>query len=283
MFASGGVEEHVLDHFLDPLETDMVIDTLVYDGKSNAMPEVTLTASLVGGEQHEYVIGTVSLAGEGERSAVVTASTSPAAVTSLTSVSQTTSGIELEWSAPLVSTGSAVIRYIVYQDDGAGGAVESVVSCESADALSTVCSVSGLTGGLEYVYAVSAVSAAGEGDRSGELAVSTAPAAVAGLDSTLQTTSSISLSWDALVASGGEDVTGYKVYRTDGSGGTDHSIVGYDGSGLISAAGIVLELEGGREYSFVASGLSLSGEGDVSAVPLLQSTSPGAPTLLSSV
>ena len=128
MFESGGVSEDVLEHFLDPLETDMVIDTLVHDGRGSTTAGATLSG-LSGGVMHEYVVGCVSLAGEGERSGAVLVSTSPLSVDGVVSVSQTTSGIELEWDVPAVSSGSAVSGYIVYMDDGAGGDVDSVVTC----------------------------------------------------------------------------------------------------------------------------------------------------------
>ena len=106
--------------------------------------------------------------------------------------------------------------------------------------------------------------------------ISTSPAAVSGLSSVAQTTSSISLSWDAVVASGGEEVTGYIVYRSDGAGGADHSTVAYNGTGSTEATATVAEQEGGRLYSFVVSGVSAAGEGDLSAEAFAQSTSPGA-------
>ena len=57
--------------------------------------------------------------------------------------------------------------YVVYRDDGTGGAVETVVECGRGGAATvTACSVSGLAGGHEYVFAVSALSVAGEDDRS---------------------------------------------------------------------------------------------------------------------
>ena len=128
LFESGGVSPEVLDHFLDPAESDMVIDTLVYDGRGNVDVRTTLSG-LTGGTEYEYVLGVMSEAGEGNRSTSVTVSTSPAAVSGLRSVAQTTSGVELEWTAPVASTGLAVTDYVVYRDDGAGGAVEAVVEC----------------------------------------------------------------------------------------------------------------------------------------------------------
>ena len=78
------------------------------------------------------------------------------------------------------------------------------------------------------------------------------------------------------MASGGEEVTGYIVHRSHGAGGADHSTVDYNGTGSTEATATVVELEGGRLYAFVVSGVSAAGEGDVSAEAATQSTSPGA-------
>ena len=123
---------------------------------------------------------------------------------------------------------------------------------------------------------MSALSVAGEGDRSSAVPISTSPAAVSGQSSVAQTTSSISRSWDAVVVSGGEEVTGYIVHRSHGAEGADHSTVDYNGTGSTEATATVVELEGGRLYAFVVSGVSAAGEGNVSAEAATQSTSPGA-------
>ena len=174
--------------------------------------------------------------------------------------------------------------YKVYRDDGAGGAVDVVAydsRASSGDFVSTSCSVSGLTGGLTYAYQVSALSLAGESDRSTVMTSPTSPLQVSDVASTLQTTGSITLSWSAPSASDGNAASGYMVYRNDGVGGSEMSTVGYDGSSSTSTSGTITGLVGGREYSFVVSALNRGGAGDVSDV-FLQSTSPAAPTALAS-
>ena len=111
-----------------------------------------------------------------DRSASLDVSTAAPAPTARTSVSQTTTGMELSWTAPEVSSGEAVTGYKVYRDDGAGtGSVDvvaydsrenrrrlrvDVVQCERSDWRSDI------------RYQVSALSLAGESDRS---AVMTSP------------------------------------------------------------------------------------------------------------
>ena len=150
---------------------------MVYDGRSDSTASATLSG-LSGGVEYAYVVATMSSAGEGDRSTALSASTSPPAPTDLSSVSQTTSSISLSWTAPASVGGAAVTGYTVYIDDGASGAIDSVVSCGGVDALSTTCEATGLTGGTEYKFEVLATSAARESDRSAALAQSTSPAAV---------------------------------------------------------------------------------------------------------
>ena len=139
-----------------------------------------------------------------------------------------TSGMELSWTAPEVSSGEAVTGYKVYRDDGAGGAVDVVAydsRANSGDFVATSCSVSGLTGGLTYTYQVSALSLAGESDRSAVMTSATSPFQVSGVESTAQTTGSITLSWSAPSASAGNAASGYMVYHNDGVGGAEMSTV----------------------------------------------------------
>ena len=63
---------------------------------------------------------------------------------------------------------------------------------------------------------VSGVNVGGEGDVSAVFHQSTSPAAPTALHSTLQTTTSIAMSWTAPVTEqGAESVTGYVLYRND--------------------------------------------------------------------
>ena len=262
-------------------DTDtVVVDTVAYDGSSSTAVSTSLSG-LIGGVSYDYVVAARSDAGEGERSAALSVSTSPPAPGSLDSVSQTTSSITLSWSAPLVTTGSAVTGYNVYIDDGSSGTPGDVpVSCGGGggDALSTTCTASGLTGGVSYSFQVSALSTTGESDRSSVLAQSTAPAAVDAASMTFSsvTTTSMDVAWTAPAS--GATPTGYIVYRDDGDSATP-SIVVFEGDALTATAS---GLTGGTSYSFMVAALSAAGVGDVSGVSA-QSTSPAAPLGLSSV
>ena len=205
----------------------------------------------------------------------------PEVPSNLHSVWHKTNSVALKWVAPVAKTGAGVSGYVVYRDDGAGGAV-TTVAYDGRASTTTGGTVTGLSGGRTYVFAVSAFSAGGEGDRSASERVSTSPAAAAGLRSTAQTTGSVTLAWSAPTTLGDAAVTGYRVYRSDGEGGTTLETVAYDGSKSNSTGGVVSGLAGGRLYSFVVSAFSTSGEGNRSAV-ISQSTAAPAISNVSSV
>ncbi|MEC7000881.1 MAG: fibronectin type III domain-containing protein, partial [Actinomycetota bacterium] len=231
---------------------------------------------LEGGRLYSFVVRGVSAAGEGALSEAFTQSTSPGAPSGLASVSQTTSSITLEWTAPAEHGGDSVSEFVLYMDNGSGES--AAVSTEAyRGALSSSVEVSGLVGGRSYKFAVSAVSASGEGDRSEVLSQSTAPAALSAAPvSVSQTASSIHLSWSAPSVSTGLSATGYRVYDAESS-----ALV-YDGAGSMAEEAVVSGLESGRLYSYAVSALSESGEGDVSA-SVSVSTAPGLVTGLASV
>ena len=105
---------------------------------------------------------------------------------------------------------------------------------------------------------VSALGRGGEGDVSDVFGQSTSPAAPTALASTLQTTTSITLSWAAPVTeTDGAAVTGYILYRNDGSADGAVSIEVYGADAVADAttttSGLSFEvtgLSGGVEYQF---------------------------------
>ena len=119
--------------------------------------------------------------------------TSPVQVDGVASVSQTTGSITAEWSAPSASVDNAASGYMVYHNDGVGGAEMSTVGYDGSSSESTSGTISGLVGGREYSFVVSALNRGGAGDVSDVLFQSTSPAAPTALASTLQTTTSITL------------------------------------------------------------------------------------------
>ena len=161
----------------------------------------------------------------------------------------------------------------------------STVDYDDSDSTSTTGVVSGLVGGREYDFVVSALNVGGEGDVSAVFHQSTSPAAPTALHSTLQTTTSITMSWTAPVtAQGAESVTGYVLYRTGGSQGGDVTVAIYEttdaATATTSTTGTSMEvtgLAGGTMYVFSVAAKSDAGLGDRSAVASV-STSSAKPT-----
>eukprot|EP01051_Picozoa_sp_SAG22_P017823 SAG22_NODE_2843_length_2162_cov_1.319922_2_plen_656_part_01 len=271
LFAADVDDRAVFSNFFANGGEDIVQRVLVFDG-SSATASTTLSG-LRAGSAYQLSVVASSAAGDGVHSSVLTTSVCPPQPTGLGSTDQSAHTIALNWEEPTVSTGAAVTGYIVYRNDGAGGAELSTEACDGRGSLDTSCSVSGLSGGQEYVFAVSAESVVGEGDRSSTVSVSTAPTYVTGVLSDAQTSTSISLTWQPPTTGRDDSVSGYRVYRDDGDGSHEHDVLAYDGSASTTTAATISGLEGGRMYSFDIFAISPSGAG-ARSYAFNQSTSP---------
>ena len=110
--------------------------------------------------------------------------------------------------------------YNVYRNDGssADAPLSDTAAVTTSDGSTTEATLSDLSPGLLYSFAVSAVSEAGEGELSDILAQSSSPGAPAsGPTSVHQTATSISLEWSAPASDGssGADASGYRLYSVD--------------------------------------------------------------------
>eukprot|EP01052_Picozoa_sp_SAG31_P011752 SAG31_NODE_673_length_12919_cov_143.235725_2_plen_1954_part_00 len=263
----------LLQHFFSGAHDDLIVDTLEYDG--SGLPETAAElVALDGGTEYWFLVGALSEAGESGRSGSVVQSTAPPRVSSVRSTLQTTTSIALEWDVPEIPTGAEITGYKVYRNDGLGGESINTISYDGTGSTAAAGTVSNILGGRVYTFVATALSVAGEGDASGATDISTAPPAVTNISSIAQTTTSITLAWDApQVLSNGSAVSGYKIYRNDGQFSASLATIGYDGTGSLQTAGTVSGLVGGRLYTFVISALSDSGESDMSEA-LQQSTAP---------
>ena len=179
-------------------------------------------SGLTNGQTYYYQVSAVNAAGEGPRSAEVSATpTAPATVPSAPQNLQAVAGnaqVTLAWQAPASDGGSPITNYNVYRRTTSGG--ESL--------LTTVGNVltytdSGLTNGQTYYYQVSAVNAVGEGPKSNEASATpaapmTAPSAPRSLQAAARD-ARVTLTWQAPASDGGSPITAYAVYRGPVSGG----------------------------------------------------------------
>lgn len=151
---------------------------------------------LQGNARRYYKVRAKNSEGEGYFSPSANARTCPSAVTGLSALALGTGGVRLTWNAS-----SGATKYRIY----------------CAEPSSTFLPIGQTTKryfthtlvgrSMAYRYKVAAISAAGEGDLSGEAGAFTAPAVPSGLTAQALTISKIKLTWAAA-----DGATGYAVY-----------------------------------------------------------------------
>lgn len=161
-------------------------------------------------ETYYYVVKAFNAAGNGTASAVFSATTygMPSEPTGV-SVQFGDGYTVLSWSAPTDNGGLPVLGYVVYWTTDPLGTWTAVdVGPE------TLFNHTGLTNGITYYYAVSAVNAVGEGPSSGDVSEvpAQAPSAPQGLE-LVQGDGEIELTWTAPASNGGSAVVRYVIYR----------------------------------------------------------------------
>eukprot|EP01052_Picozoa_sp_SAG31_P011751 SAG31_NODE_673_length_12919_cov_143.235725_1_plen_106_part_10 len=94
--------------------------------------------------------------------------------------------------------GDSVTGYKIYFRNAVNDSfITSQVAYDGTNSTEEQGTVIDLAGGTLYSFAISALSAAGESPLTPEVALSTAPPAVTGIESVVQTTDSITLAWPA--------------------------------------------------------------------------------------
>ena len=142
----------------------------------------------------------------------VLTTTAPGAPTGLTATASGTTAINLSWSAPASTGGSAITGYkIEVSPNGTSGWTDQVANTNST---ATTYAHTGLAAGTTRHYRVSAINANGAGTASNVDSATTdatAPGAPTGLSATASGTTAIDLSWSAPASTGGSAITGYKI------------------------------------------------------------------------
>ena len=140
------------------------------------------------------------------------------------------SQINLHWDAAY-GYGSAITNYKIYRSTGSGTetlltTVGNVLSYNDTQ----------VTNGITYFYRVTAVNSVGEGPVSNEASASpaspnaTPPQPPTGLTATAVSSYQINLSWQAPSNTGGADLMGYKIERSNDGGSTWNNIISNTGN-----------------------------------------------------
>ena len=188
--------------------TDQVANT-------NSTATTYAHTGLAAGDTRHYRVSAINTNGAGTASNVDSATTGtsvPGAPTGLTATASGATQIDLSWSAPASTGGSAITGYkIEVSPNGTSGWTDQVANTNST---ATTYAHTGLGGGTTRHYRVSAINANGAGTASNVDSATTgatAPGAPTGLTATASGTTAIDLSWSAPGSTGGSAITGYKI------------------------------------------------------------------------
>ncbi len=172
-----------------------------------------LDVELTNGHRYYYQVSAVNATGEGERSDEVSAVPMTVPGVPLDLDADAGDGlIILHWSAPDLNGGGTITGYRLYWSLTPNGSYE-MVSVPSTSYVH-----GGLENGVSYYYKVSAVNAAGEGDKSAIVPATPVakPTAITDLTAA-KVNGHIVLTWsDPNPAAA--DILGYRIYRGTGSG-----------------------------------------------------------------
>ena len=227
---------------------------------------------LSGGTQYDVQLRAVNAAGDGPWSATAvgtTASNAPGAPTGLTATANGQTQLDLSWSAPSQTGGSALTGYLieVSEDSSNWSNLES-----DADLASTSYSHTGLPAGSMRHYRVSAINSAGTGTASNTATGVTAPAGTPGAPAIRSVTpgaGSLAVVWSTPSQNGGSAITGYDLRHLPSdatSKGDSNWTVAQDvwpGSGALSYE--LTGLDGGTQYDLQVRAVNAAGDGSWSA------------------
>ena len=211
--------------------------------------------------------------------ATVTVTTTPGAPTGLAATANGPSQIDLAWSAPASTGGSAITGYkIEVSPNGTSGWTDQVANTGNAN---TTYAHTGLTAGTTRHYRVSAINANGTGVPSNVDSATTGttvPGAPTGLTATASGTTQIDLSWTAPASTGGSAITGYKIeVSANGTSGWTDQVAN---TGNANTTYAHTGLTAGTTRHYRVSAINANGAGTASNVDSATTgtTVPGAPT-----
>ena len=186
------------------------------NGPQNVTGTSAAIGSLAADTSYEVQVRATNAEGDGDWSVAgtgrTTATSAPGAPTGLTATASGTTAINLSWSAPGSTGGSAITGYkIEVSANGTSGWTDQVADTSST---TTTYAHTGLAPGDTRHYRVSAINTNGSGTPSNVDSATTGtsvPGAPTGLTATASGTTAINLSWSAPGSTGGSAITGYKI------------------------------------------------------------------------
>ena len=237
---------------------------------------------LTAGDTRHYRVSAINANGTGVPSNVAnatTGATAPGAPTGLTATASGTTAINLSWSAPASTGGSAITGYnIEVSPNGTSGWTDQVANTGNAN---TTYAHTGLTAGTTRHYRVSAINANGTGVPSNVDSATTGttvPGAPTGLTATASGTTQIDLSWSAPASTGGSAITGYKIESSSDGGSSWSDLVANTSNTTTTYAHTGLTAGTTRHYRVSAINANGTGVPSNVANATTGATAPGAPT-----
>ncbi len=181
---------------------------------SNSPTTAFNDTALDNGQTYFYRVSASNDAGPGPLSNEVSATplSVPTAPTSLQAYKGDQQAV-LSWSAPVIEGGTPIMEYRIYRGTTLGAEIflTRATTLNYTDA--------NLTNGCTYYYKVSAVNALGEGPKS--ITVTVVPLTVPGVPGGAAARGDlfkVVLTWTTPTVTGGSNITGYNIYRSEGPG-----------------------------------------------------------------